>query len=559
MLKLMIKNFTIFLLLVLVPVAKPQGPAGPLTVRGEFNATATTRSRPAKHGSSDPANCLPGEKFFNTTSALFKSCLTTDTWSTEGLGAAASGFSTSATTTVITNTAGKTSLNGVVTSISSTGTITKNSGTDTGTFYVYVDYNSGTPVRKCVNGTGTTIGNYTVSSGFSGSTCLSGTGFPSGLGIFPLGTVPVTSGSFGTVTDLRSDIDANVYTFSSGLTETSGAVTVDATVVLLRSTDQAGTDTYAAATSSSATVYTASLTPALGAYVTGQRVLFNVGSTACTGSTTTTLSLNGLTGIPIKLADGSTNPTSGDCPANRLLILSYDGTNFRILGGGVNSSSSSTTTLAEMTAEYPLPWIINSSYPIGYRTRQNTDSANCGGGGSTAATGEDIIATSLQSPSATNDYCYIFPNLDTGTASRYPDWVATATFRPFVFRGRWALASTANVISRLGAFSSVSSTTPQGVYLQYDSSANANWRCIVNDGSATNTDTGVAATTSMITFEISATAAGTLTCKVNGTSVSAVDTFTSATFWGGYIQTLTTASKAFTVSNLRVYFSGLSR
>lgn len=122
---------------------------------------------------------------------------------------------------------------------------------------------------------------------------------------------------------------ANAHTFSAATD-----------VILSRATDQAGTDLYALATSTSATDYLAGLTPALTAYTNGMRVLFDVGGTACTGGVATTLNIDSLGAKRIYRADGTTDPASGSCPAGRNLLLVYDTAltagagGWRIVGGG---------------------------------------------------------------------------------------------------------------------------------------------------------------------------------------------------------------------------------
>lgn len=214
----------------------------------------------------------------------------------------------------------------------------------------------------------------------------------------------------------------------------------------------------------------------------------------------------------------------------------------RVTGSACGGGSSYDPT--DMTVEEFTTWQVISGYSPAMRTSDQTSSA-CGGTGPIAASGQDPVGQSLQTGATSTNWCMVFYALtDSGLGARFPDYVSTANFRPFTFKVRLDPTSTANVVVRIGAFSAVSAS-PQGVYLEYDSSVSANWRCVVNDGSATATGTGVAATTTRTTFEVSAASAGTLTCKVGATSVTAVDTFVAATFWGWQITTLTAATKAF--------------
>ncbi len=110
---------------------------------------------------------------------------------------------------------------------------------------------------------------------------------------------------------------------------------------------------YCNSSSSSGTVY-ACATPTPSAYAslaTGNILQWNVGGTACTGSTTTTVNVNSIGAKKLFRYDGTSNPLSTECPANRKLLMMYDAAldssagAWRIIGGTPPDSSSTTFTL----------------------------------------------------------------------------------------------------------------------------------------------------------------------------------------------------------------------
>lgn len=76
--------------------------------------------------------------------------------------------------------------------------------------------------------------------------------------------------------------------------------------------------------------YTATPSPAFTAYTAGMRLYIKFTNANTTAST---INLNGLGAKAIKKS-GTTALSSGDIAAGQTLILSYDGTNFQIIGGG---------------------------------------------------------------------------------------------------------------------------------------------------------------------------------------------------------------------------------
>ena len=104
---------------------------------------------------------------------------------------------------------------------------------------------------------------------------------------------------------------------------------------------QAGTKV--SATASGTNTYTATLSPAITAYVTGQR-FFITFTNANSGAAT--LNLNSLGAIAIK-KNGTTALASGDIPAGSVGLVAYDGTNFQLLNPFTITVLSSTTNVIE--------------------------------------------------------------------------------------------------------------------------------------------------------------------------------------------------------------------
>lgn len=214
----------------------------------------------------------------------------------------------------------------------------------------------------------------------------------------------------------------------------------------------------------------------------------------------------------------------------------------------------------DLTTELFDVWIgANDFYPEGYRVSQAAEASECIGLGF-APSGQDPAVATYQTGGVANDYCFAYLAARTRAAgARYADFVSAANFRPFEWVGRQGTNTLTDNMMRFGVFSAANTANPQGVYLEYSSAVGPNWRCVVNDGTATETDTGVAATTANQSLSVSASAAGTLVCSVGATTVQAVDTFPAATFVGYQTQTLTGAARQLALSSGRMQITGLTR
>jgi hypothetical protein len=112
---------------------------------------------------------------------------------------------------------------------------------------------------------------------------------------------------------------------NSGSTST---IPVDTAVMLSQATAQAGTPIYCADNGANDT-YACGLTPALTAYATGMLVLFKPNTSNTTGCT---LQIEALGAKNIKLADGTTDPATGDLVAGRHYLLRYNSVSFVMVG-----------------------------------------------------------------------------------------------------------------------------------------------------------------------------------------------------------------------------------
>jgi len=93
--------------------------------------------------------------------------------------------------------------------------------------------------------------------------------------------------------------------------------------------EQAGTVLLCTSASGSASAYTCGLSPSLTVYRTGMMLHWqpDVNGTGVS----TTLNVDSLGAVPLKLADGLTGPGPADIVAGRVQEIWYDGANFRLL------------------------------------------------------------------------------------------------------------------------------------------------------------------------------------------------------------------------------------
>jgi hypothetical protein len=123
---------------------------------------------------------------------------------------------------------------------------------------------------------------------------------------------------------------------ANAITDTGSTINVsqgtDSTVPT-KSSLQSAAATTVTVTGSSPTTYVGSLTPALATYT--RAVLTWTPGTNCTPGPVT-ININGLGAVPVVEANGATNPVAADCAATNIDTIAYDGTRFRIIGGGAS-------------------------------------------------------------------------------------------------------------------------------------------------------------------------------------------------------------------------------
>ena len=104
---------------------------------------------------------------------------------------------------------------------------------------------------------------------------------------------------------------------------------LDTAVVQTRSSAQSGASLLCASASGSATAYTCFLSPTVSTYTVGMILHWKPDSNGAGGATT--LNVDTLGPVAVKLMDGVTNPVAGDIIAGRVYEIWYDGTGFRLL------------------------------------------------------------------------------------------------------------------------------------------------------------------------------------------------------------------------------------
>jgi hypothetical protein len=178
-----------------------------------------------------------------------------------------------------------------------------------------------------------------------------------------------------------------------------------------------------------------------------------------------------------------------------------------------------------------------------------------------AGSGSDIIGYHPQTGAATGEGCYLVAQ-GSGGAAFYPDIASAASFHVFQFKTRLRSLDTAGQKAYFGLYASTAAGAgaTDGVYLESDPGIGPNWQCTVrNGGASTRTNTGVAASTSYATLEVSATISGALVCKVGGVAVTTTAAFPTATWFGFYNETVANSAKQIAVSDVRRKVTGLSR
>jgi hypothetical protein len=112
---------------------------------------------------------------------------------------------------------------------------------------------------------------------------------------------------------------------------------IDSAVVETKSSEQSGGVLLCASGSGSGSAYTCSMSPTLSSYTDGM-ILHWVPDVAGAGGPTT-LNIDAVGAVPLKLQDGATNPSASTLIAASLYEIWYDGLSFRLVSGGGSSGS----------------------------------------------------------------------------------------------------------------------------------------------------------------------------------------------------------------------------
>jgi hypothetical protein len=108
---------------------------------------------------------------------------------------------------------------------------------------------------------------------------------------------------------------------------------VDTAVIQTKAGAQSGATLLCTSGGGSSTAYTCAMSPTLGAYTTGMVVQWRPDVNGSGGATT--LNIDTLGAMGVKLADGVADPTAADLAAGRLYSTWYDGVGFRLQAPGL--------------------------------------------------------------------------------------------------------------------------------------------------------------------------------------------------------------------------------
>jgi hypothetical protein len=164
----------------------------------------------------------------------------------------------------------------------------------------------GNNVYACV-----TANNWIVQTGGgAGATTIQNSGIS-------VGTRPILNLSNGAGVILTTSDTGTTISIQTGL---------DTSVAQTKASSQAGAVLVCASASGSGTSYTCTMSPTLGIY-SSQMLVHWIPDVNGTGGATT-LNIDSLGAVPVKLADGITDPGPGDIVGNRFQQISYNGAAF---------------------------------------------------------------------------------------------------------------------------------------------------------------------------------------------------------------------------------------
>ena len=148
-------------------------------------------------------------------------------------------------------------------------------------------------------------------------------------------TIKNTGTTVGTrsILDLSSGVGILLATSDSGqsIVVQTG---LDTAVVETRNSEQSGAALFCGSASGSGTAYTCFPSPTVSMYTVGMVLHWKPDASGTGGATT--LNVDTLGAVALKLSDGITDPGPGDIAAGRLYEIWYDGASFRLLNSEVS-------------------------------------------------------------------------------------------------------------------------------------------------------------------------------------------------------------------------------
>lgn len=176
-------------------------------------------------------------------------------------------------------------------------------------------------------------------TGTPGTWVLQSSGGGGGSTIWQVGIVPSTFATSGTHVSIANF--GLLLTTSNPSGKAQEQWDVDTATIVGVDNLQSGLNLKVTESSASATAYTGGMTSVLAGYTPGMVVYWPF-THSCTGGVATTVKINAQAIVPLKQADGTTDPGAAQCANGVTGILSYDGAVFRILNSSGGSGGTST-------------------------------------------------------------------------------------------------------------------------------------------------------------------------------------------------------------------------
>jgi hypothetical protein len=237
----------------------------------------------------------------------------------------------------------------------------------------------------------------------------------------------------GTIVGSRGTIDVIPgQGLTSIVTDTGSQINLqlglDTAVVATRPGEQSGASLLCASSGGMSGAYRCSLNPTAAAYVIGMTLHWIPDVSGAGGPTT--LNVDSLGAVPVKMADGATDPNASAIGAGQLYSIWYDGSRFRLPPSG-------TAIPGATSFELHLPLGIctpGSSSTLLWSLPPNGVSAATAGG-CNGTNVNDAFAVFPNSGGSSLQFSVILPQTLTGTAGVYLSYLtgtASGTFTPAV-------------------------------------------------------------------------------------------------------------------------------